>query len=91
MSGNAMSMNGTSIRETIISQMEQIAKEQKSKLAPPTDDLVLMESGLDSLGFAILVARLEEMLGIDPFTASDAGYFPVTLSQFIKFYEDAAT
>jgi hypothetical protein len=50
--------------------------------------LVLLESGLDSLSFAILVARLEDVLGVDPFTASDDVYFPVTLGDFIKFYEN---
>jgi len=78
-----------SIRLTIITQMQQIAQEQEKKLAPLTDDLVLLESGLDSLGFAILVARLEDALGVDPFTAAEDVYYPVTLGEFIKFYEDA--
>jgi len=34
--------------------------------------------------------RLEDQLGIDPFTASDDVYFPVTLGDFIAFYQDAA-
>ena len=79
-----------SIRETILSQIRQIAQEQDKKLAPLTDDLVLLESGLDSLSFAILVAHLEDALGMDPFSTSDDVSFPVTLGQFIKFYEDAA-
>ena len=79
-----------SMKETIISQIRQIAHEQNKKLAPLTDDLVLLESGLDSLSFAILVARLDDALGMDPFSASDGAYFPVTLGQFIGFYEDAA-
>jgi acyl carrier protein len=37
------------------------------QLAPLYDDLVLVDSGLDSLCFAIVVARLEDALGIDPF------------------------
>jgi len=45
---------------------------------------------LDSLGFAILVARLEEQLGLDPFTDSDDVSYPVTLGDFIRFYEIAA-
>jgi acyl carrier protein len=55
-----------------------------------SDDLVLLDSGLDSLCFAILVARLEDSLGLDPFTASDEVYFPVTLGDFVKAYENAA-
>jgi acyl carrier protein len=80
----------SSIKSTIISQIEQVAEEQKVKLPPLTDELVLLDSGLDSLGFAILVARLEDTLGFDPFTASDDVYFPVTLGDFIGVYENAA-
>jgi phosphopantetheine binding protein len=79
-----------SVRSTIVSQIEQVAEEQKVKLPPLTDELVLLDSGLDSLGFAILVARLEDTLGFDPFTASDDVYFPVTLGDFIGVYENAA-
>lgn len=78
------------IRLTIITQIEEIAKEQDKTLRPLTDDLVLLESGLDSLCFAILVTRLEDELGFDPFTLSDDVYFPVTLGDFIRFYEHAA-
>jgi aryl carrier-like protein len=78
------------VRSTILSQIEQVAQEQHVKLPPLTDELVLLDSGLDSLGFAILVARLEDALGFDPFTASDEVYFPVTLGDFIRVYENAA-
>jgi acyl carrier protein len=80
-----------STRSTIISQIQQVAEEQKQNLGPLTDDLILLQSGLDSLCFAILVARLEDALGFDPFTAADDAYYPVTLGDFIKFYENAAT
>ncbi len=76
-----------SIRSTILAAMTEVAAEQNKTLAPLTDDLVLLESGLDSLCFAILVARLEDTLGADPFTASDDVYFPVTLADFVAFYE----
>jgi hypothetical protein len=78
-----------SVRSTILSQFEQVSREQKRKLAPLSDDLVLMESGLDSLCFAIVVARLEDALGFDPFAANEDARFPVTLGDFITFYEDA--
>jgi acyl carrier protein len=79
-----------SVKLTIISEIQQIAKEQNRSLAPLSDDLVLLQSGLDSLGFAVLVARLEGELGIDPFTASDDVSFPVTLGDFVGAYENAA-
>ncbi len=70
--------------------MQQIAEEGKKELPPLTNDLVLLESGLDSLMIAVLVARLEETLGFDPFTESDDIYYPVTLGDFISFYEKSA-
>ncbi len=79
-----------SVKLTIISEIERIAAEQSKSLNPLNDNLVLLDSGLDSLCFAILVTRLEDELGFDPFTASDDVYFPVTLGDFIRFYEDAA-
>ena len=79
-----------SIKLAITSQMQKIADEQNKKLAPLTDDLHLLESGLDSLCFAILVARLEDDLGCDPFTASDVIQYPVTLGDFVSLYENAS-
>jgi acyl carrier protein len=75
---------------TIESEIQKVASEQQVKLAPLSDDLNLLESGLDSLCFAILVARLEDTLGVDPFTASDDVTFPVTLGDLVRAYENAA-
>jgi len=80
----------STVKPTVISLIEQIARDEKKALPPLTDDLVLLESGLDSLAIALLVARLEESLGIDPFTGSDDISYPVTLGDFIRFYERAA-
>jgi acyl carrier protein len=79
-----------SLKLTIKHQMEQIAREHGKILAPLRDDLVLLDSGLDSLGFAVLVARLEDKLGVDPFTASEDALFPVTFGDFVKVYENGA-
>lgn len=79
-----------SVKLTIQSQMEAIAREHGKILAPLRDDLVLLDSGLDSLGFAVLVARLEDKLGVDPFTASEDALFPVTFGDFVKVYENGA-
>jgi acyl carrier protein len=75
---------------TILAEMQRIADEQAKRLAPLSDDLVLLDSGLDSLCFAVLVARLEDKLGLDPFTMADDVAFPVTLGDFVKVYERAA-
>jgi hypothetical protein len=70
--------------------IEKVAKEHKCTLVPLTDDLVLFDSGLDSLALAALVARLEDELMIDPFSSSEAVDFPVTLGDFFALYEHAA-
>lgn len=75
---------------TITTEMQRVASEQNVELAPLSDELNLLESGLDSLCFAVLVARLEDSLGVDPFTASDDVTFPVTLGDFVQAYENAA-
>jgi len=79
-----------SIRTAIIAQMTHVAASQDRTLATLTDDLVLLDCGLDSLCFAILVAQLEDELGFDPFSASDDAYFPVTFGDFVAFYEVGA-
>jgi len=79
-----------SVKLTILNQIERVAREHGKILAPLKEDLVLADCGLDSLGFAVLVARLEDTLGIDPFTAAEDAYFPVTLGEFVKVYEHGA-
>jgi len=77
-----------SIRLKIIAAINQIAAEQKVTLPPLEDELTLQETGFDSLGFAILVARLEDDLGVDPFTISNDASFPLTIGDFIEAYEN---
>jgi len=78
-----------SVRSDIVALFEQVAGEQHKTLTPLSDNLGLLESGLDSLCFAVIVARLEDDLGIDPFSAEDDIGFPVTVGDFIALYEHA--
>ena len=79
-----------SVKLTILSYFEQVAKEHGKRLAPLSDDLVLLDSGLDSLCFAVIVPRLEDALGVDPFSAAEDGRLPLTLGDFVRLYEDAS-
>ncbi len=78
-----------STRDTIVAMFNDVAKNQQRTLAPLTDDLRLIECGLDSLGFAIVVAGLDESLGVDPFDSPDWVDFPVALGDFVQLYERA--
>lgn len=76
-----------SLRSTISAQFEQVAAEQKRKLARLSDDLKLLDSGLDSLSFALIVARLEDAVGFDPFDTDQDMRFPVTFGDFVRLYD----
>jgi acyl carrier protein len=78
-----------SIQLTVFSEIEKIAAEHSKKLVPLSNDTVLVNSGLDSLCFAVLVARLEDKLGVDPFSTAEDPSFPVTLGEFVRVYENA--
>lgn len=57
---------------------------------PLEEGTVLLEIGIDSLGFAILIARLETELGYDPFTLDSEAYYPSTYGEFVRYYEKFA-
>ena len=77
-----------SVRSKVIEAIQQIAKEQNVTLPALTDDLSLHQTGFDSLAFAILVARLEDETGVDPFTVSEDAAFPATVGDFVRAYEN---
>ena len=78
-------------RSTVLAQITLVAEEHDKSLAPLTDDLPLLDSGLDSLCLAVIVARLEEELGVDPFNALSSRRFPVTIGDMVTLYEDAVS
>lgn len=55
-----------------------------------SDETALLQSGLDSLGFAILVSQLENELGYDPFTLMEEAVYPSTFGEFVGIYEKYA-
>jgi hypothetical protein len=79
-----------SIRSSIVEQIHRVARQQGRHLAPLSDNLPLLETGLDSLCLAILVASLDDELGLDPLSSEANTTFPVTLGDFIGVYEAAA-
>ena len=78
-----------SLRATILDEFRTVAAQQKKPLAPLADSLSLQDSGLDSLCFAILVARLEDITGRDPLGSADGARFPHTIGEFVALYEEA--
>jgi acyl carrier protein len=78
----------TSVEESIRTTFQEVLETTGAQLAGPlTGETVLLNSGLDSLGFAVLVARLEEKLGYDPFIIMSEPVYPRTFADFVAIYE----
>lgn len=82
-------MTRDELKTTIMAALERVASMNDVTLVSPlTEEVILLESGLDSLGFATLVASLDVELDYDPFAAADEAYYPQTLGEFIDYYND---
>lgn len=83
------------IRTTILEELNLLFEEDDLEIPELRDDTLLLETDLDSLGFAVLVTRLDERLGYDPFSVMDEAVYPSTLKEFVDLYErfapDAST
>lgn len=78
------------LEQTIRQTLEQVALIADCQLIEDINgNTVLLQSGLDSLGFAMLVAQLEEDLGIDPFSQMQIAIYPRTFAEFVGIYRQA--
>ena len=71
-------------------EMTRIAEQQNKRLAPLSDDLALLDTGLDSLCIGVLVASVNDRTGLDPFDQDESIMLPVTVGDFIKLYENGS-
>ena len=79
------------LRETIIEKFNEALEQIDSDKEYLTirDEQILLDTDLDSLGFAILVALLDEELGFDPFQLMQTPVYPTTFGEFVNIYENA--
>jgi acyl carrier protein len=77
------------IHAVVIAMIEQVAAEQSRPLKGLNNSLLLIDSGLNSLCLAVIVAKLEDELGVDPFSADPMMPFPKTIGDLITCYEHA--
>lgn len=73
-------------RERILHEIFQFCTENKIPFDDTKMDIPIFETGLDSLDFAALVARLETTFGIDPFRSASEAFYPETLEAFVSAY-----
>lgn len=74
-------------RTIILEELTALFEEDDLPVPVLEDDTLLLDTDLDSLGFAVLVTRLDERLGYDPFTLMDEAVYPATLKEFVDVYE----
>ena len=78
------------VEQIIRDSLEQVALMANCQLINDIKgDTVLLQSGLDSLGFAMLVAQLEEDLDVDPFSQMQIAVYPRTFGEFVSIYRQA--
>ena len=73
------------IEKIFLSVLSQIDK--KLTVDKLENKTVLLESGLDSLGFVILVSVLADEFGFDPFSLMDKPEYPETFGELVAIYE----
>ncbi|MCL4408943.1 MAG: acyl carrier protein [Gammaproteobacteria bacterium] len=83
-----MTIRSYQVEQLIRDVMDEVAAETgREELGVIEGNTILSDSGLDSLGFAILVARLEQKTGYDPFSRLPAEQFPHTFSELVAVYQ----
>ena len=80
--------NSSTLFTQILTVYQEVYSSQNKGVSAPEikNETVLLDSGLDSLGHAILITRLEEKLGYDPFSISTEAYYPRTFGELVEFY-----
>lgn len=80
-------MTENKLNNIIINAMKNIALEMNSELVTPFGrETELLKSGLDSMGFAVLVAYLEDKLGYDPFVIMEEPFYPTKYGELLDIY-----
>ncbi|MEV6517267.1 phosphopantetheine-binding protein [Micromonospora chalcea] len=74
------------VAEIVLREVVKLIKEEGGEDAEVSLQSGLVDSGLDSLAFAVLVTRLEQSMGFDPFLALEDEIFPRTVGELVEVY-----
>lgn len=78
-----------STRDAVLCAFHTVAAQQGRRVGPIDDALRLVDSGLDSLGRAVVATMLVDELGVDPFASGEWVDFPTTFGELVALYESA--
>lgn len=76
------------IRHAVLEEIHIVFNEEGVTFNEGMLNLPVMDIGVDSLTYAVLVARLEAKIGRDPFTENPERGYPKLLSDFVDAYLD---
>lgn len=81
------------IRDAVREEFTAVLRDAGKPVPAFEDNQVLLSGGLglDSLDFAVLVVRLEQRLGCDPFNSSALERFPVNFGELVALYQGLVT
>jgi acyl carrier protein len=76
------------VRDTIQREIAAVLQDAGKPVPAFADGQPLLAGGLglDSLDFAVVVVRLEQQLGRDPFATAELERFPVTFGELVALY-----
>jgi acyl carrier protein len=74
------------VREVVVREVERLLSEEGVENPSLPDSTELVVAGIDSLGFAVLITRLEEALDVDPFLAIETAEVPRTVADLVDLY-----
>ncbi|MEU4437338.1 phosphopantetheine-binding protein [Micromonospora chalcea] len=74
------------VAEIVLREVVKLIKEEGGEDGEVSLQSGLADSGLDSLAFAVLVTRLEQSMGFDPFLALEDEIFPRTVGELVEVY-----
>lgn len=81
-----MAVDRKNIEDVILREVVKLLEEEKGDHVDVGLQDGLVESGMDSLAFAVLVTRLEDLLGLDPFLALEEDIYPRTVAELVDVY-----
>lgn len=76
----------TARSRTVRTELASVLAEDGMTLTNLDDDDLLADLGMDSLALAVLVTRLEDVLGVDPFAEFDHCRLPQTVGELVALY-----
>lgn len=74
------------IHTAVVGEIARLLTEDDKPVPAIGPDDGLIDLGLDSLSFAVVITRLEEILGHEPLDLIESGEYPRTVRELVAVY-----